>query len=351
MQATASQGRGTNKSEWVGIVAKYHRPDVRKSVWQVVNTVVPYVVLWVLMALSLQIGYWLTLLLSIPAALFVVRIFVIQHDCGHGSFFRSRSANEWVGKMCSLFTFVPFYYWRRTHALHHAGAGDMDDRGVGDFYTMTVAEYLAATKWGRIKYRLYRNPITMFVVAPVFVFIIGYRFDFLRRKDWKKERRGLLWTNLALLALVLTLSYLIGFKAYLMIQLPITMIATGIGSWFFFVQHNYEDAYWAQHDEWDYTTAALYGSSYYELPKILQWFSGNIGFHHIHHLSPKIPNYLLEKCHMENAIFQTPVTLNVRTGFHSMGLSLWDEENKKMISFRELKEIERAQLVSAQATP
>lgn len=296
---------------------------------------------------SLEVGYWLTLLLAIPAALFVVRLFVLQHDCGHTSFFKSKKANDWVGMACSIFTFVPYHYWRRTHALHHAASGDLEHRGIGDFYTMTVREYLGKSEADRFKYRLYRNPIIMFIIAPVFVFIIGYRFDFLRRKDWKKERRGLFWTNLALLGLVLIMSLTIGFKAYILVQLPITLIATSIGSWFFFVQHNYEDAYWAQGEEWDYTIAALKGSSYYKLPKVLQWFSGSIGFHHIHHLSPKIPNYLLEKCHNENPMFQTPVTLTLITGFQTTGLSLWDEDNKRLISFRQLKKMQRTNLVSA----
>jgi len=338
------------KPGWVNIVTQYHKPDPRKSIWQIVNTFIPYLLLWYLMYRSLEVGYWLTLLLAIPAALFVVRIFVLQHDCGHTSFFKSNKVNDWVGMVCSIFTFVPYHYWRRTHALHHSAAGDLEHRGIGDFYTMTVKEYLGKSRWEQLRYRLYRNPILMFIIAPTFVFIIGYRFDFLRRKDWKKERKGLFWTNLALLALVLVMWLTIGLQAYLLVQLPITFIATGVGAWFFFVQHNYEDAYWAQGDEWDYTVAALKGSSYYKLPKIFQWFSGNIGFHHIHHLSPKIPNYLLEKCHNENPMFQSPVTLTLTTAFQTTGLSLWDEDNKKLISFRQLKNMQRANLVSAEAS-
>lgn len=339
------------KPDWVQVVSKYHQPHTGKSIWQIVNTFVPYFMLWYVMYLSLSVGYWLTLLLAIPTALFVVRIFVLQHDCGHRSFFKSAKANDWVGMACSLLTFVPFHYWRRTHAIHHAAAGEMEHRGIGDFYTMTIEEYLQKSKWGKFKYRIYRNPILMFLIAPTFVFLIGYRFDFLRRKDWKQERRGLFWTNLALLALVGVLAYTIGMQAYLLIQLPITFIATGLGAWFFFVQHNYEDAYWASGDDWDYTTAALQGSSYYKLPRILQWFSGSIGYHHIHHLSPKIPNYLLEQCHNENPIFQTPVTLTLITGFKTTGLSLWDADNKKLISFRQLKAMQRANLLPKTDVP
>ena len=189
----------------------------------------------------------------------------------------------------------------------------------------------------------------MFVVAPVFVFIVGYRFDYLKKRDWKRERKGLFWTNVALLMMVLLMCLAIGPKAYVMVQLPITLIATSIGTWFFFVQHNYEDAYWASRPEWDYATAALEGSSYYKLPKILQWFSGSIGFHHIHHLSPKIPNYLLEQCHNENPEFQTPVTLTLLTGFKTTGLSLWDEEEKKLISFRQFGKLQRTNHFAVEA--
>lgn len=350
MTAAPATKKKYQKPAWVNIVTQYHKPNVRQSIWQIVTTFIPYFILWTLMYRSLEVGYWLTLLLAIPAALFVVRLFVIQHDCGHGSFFKSQKANDWTGMACSLFTFVPYHYWRRTHSLHHSAAGDLEHRGIGDFYTMTVKEYNEKSKWDRFKYRLYRHPLTMFVFGPPLVFLFAYRFDFLGRKDWTKERKGLLWTNIALLAVVVLMSLAVGFKAYVLVQLPIVFIATSIGSWFFFVQHNYEDAYWAQGEEWDYTTAALKGSSYYKLPKILQWFSGSIGFHHIHHLSPKIPNYLLEKCHQENPMFQTPVTLTLKTAFKQTGLSLWDEDNKKLISFRQLKKSQVATLKSVEVS-
>ena len=351
MNSTTSTKKNSSKPAWVSIVSQYQKPQTSKSLFQVATTLIPYLILWYLMYRSLEVGYWLTLLLAIPTALFVVRLFVLQHDCGHGSFFKSQKMNDWTGMMCSVFTFVPYHYWRRTHAIHHSATGDLETRGIGDFYTLTVNEYLGKSRWGRLKYRLYRNPISMFLIGPTYVFLIAYRFDFLGRKDWKKERRGLFWTNIALLAVVVIMSLLIGFKDYALVQLPITFIATGLGSWFFFVQHNYEDAYWAKKPEWDYTTAALEGSSYYKLPRILQWFTGSIGFHHIHHLSPKIPNYLLEQCHNENPMFQTPVTLTLLTGFQTTGLSLWDEDNKKLINFRQLKKLQQAGPVPVKATP
>jgi omega-6 fatty acid desaturase (delta-12 desaturase) len=347
VQSPAKKQGQSGRPEWVNVVSRYQTPSVWKSWGQVASTLVPFLLLWYLMYLSLGVGYWLTLLLSIPAALFMVRIFILQHDCGHGSFFKSNKMNNRLGMVLSLFTFVPYHYWRRTHAIHHSATGDLEHRGVGDFFTMTVNEYVNTNNWGRVKYRLYRNPITMFFVAPLFVFVVGYRFDFLKRKNWKKERRGLLWTNIALLALVVTLSLVFGFKEYLLIQLPITYIATGLGSWFFFVQHNFEDAYWDQKPTWDYATAALHGSSYYKLPKVLQWFTGSIGFHHIHHLSPKIPNYLLEKCHEENPMFQDPPTLTLGSSFSTLNLSLWDEERQKLITFGQLKEMKQSGPVPA----
>jgi len=335
----------------VQIVARYQHPSPAKSWFQVATTLLPYLLLWTLMYWSLSVSYWLTLALAVPAALFVVRIFVLQHDCGHGSFFKSQKINDRLGMLFSLFTFVPYHYWRRTHAIHHSATGDLEHRGIGDFYTMTVKEYQAADRWGRLKYRLYRNPATMFFIAPLFVFIIGYRFDFLKRKNWKRERRGLLWTNIALLLLVAGLMLTLGWKEYLLIQIPITYIATGLGAWFFFVQHNFEEAYWDQAPTWDYTAAALHGSSYYKLPKVLQWFTGSIGFHHIHHLSPKIPNYLLEQCHNENPMFQHPPTLTPTSSFGTLNLSLWDEERKRLITFGQFKLMQQAGPVVAKTTP
>lgn len=348
MTATSATKSKYEKSSWTRIVSQYDSPEVTKSIWQLVNTFIPYLVLWYLMYRSLEVGYWLTFVVAIPTTLFLIRVFILQHDCGHNSFFRSRKANTWVGMTCSIFTFVPFHYWRRTHAIHHAGSGDLEHRSIGDI--MTVSEYATKTRWEQLKYRISRNPIVMFMIIPTIVFVVGYRFDFLGRKEWKRERKGLLWTNLGLLMMAVAMSWLIGFQAYVTIQLTIIFLGAGIGTWFFFVQHNYEDAYWANGNDWDFTTAALEGSSYYKLPRILQWFTGNIGFHHIHHLSPKIPNYNLEKAHNENEIFQTPVTLTLRTGFETTNLSLWDENSGKMISFRQYDAMKNANLPGVKAT-
>jgi omega-6 fatty acid desaturase (delta-12 desaturase) len=268
-----------------------------------------------------------------------MRIFVIQHDCGHGSFFKSRKANDYLGSVCGILTLTPYYYWRKSHAIHHATASNLAERGVGDVYTMTVNEYLRQSKWGRLKYRLYRHPLTLFVLAPTVLFFIIYRFPHPESKSWKRERASVWWTNLALAMLVVALSLTLGFKEFLLIYLPITLLGATVGTWLFFVQHQFEDTYWAKEGEWDYTLAALRGSSYYKLPKVLQWFTGNIGFHHIHHLSPRIPNYLLQKCHEENPVFQQVVVLTLWSSFRTVFLSLWDEEQGRLVSFGHLKSI------------
>jgi omega-6 fatty acid desaturase (delta-12 desaturase) len=239
---------------------------------------------------------------------------------------------------CSLFTWTPYHYWQKGHAIHHANAGNLEQRGIGDVYTMTVNEYLQLSRWGQFKYRLYRHPLVLFVFIPTFLFVVMYRFPTSQTKALKRVEASVYWTNLAIVLLVGAMIWLVGWQALLLVQVPITIIAATAGTWLFFVQHQFEDTYWANANNWDYTLAALQGSSYYKLPKILQWFTGNIGFHHIHHLSPRIPNYLLEKCHEENPPFQETVVLTLRSSFHSVTLSLWDEEQKKLIGFKQLKQ-------------
>jgi omega-6 fatty acid desaturase (delta-12 desaturase) len=289
------------------------------------------------MYLSLDLSYWITLLLALPAAGFVVRIFIIQHDCGHGSFFKSRRANDTWGMFCSIFTLTPYYYWRKKHAIHHASAGKLGQRGIGDIYTMTVDEFLQQSKWGRFKYRLYRNPLILFVVIPVIVFVILYRLPLPLTKSLKKLHPSVYYTSIVILLLAAGMIWLLGLNTFLLVQLPITFIASSTGTWLFYVQHQFEDTYWTKDNSWDYSLAALQGSSYYKLPKVLQWFTGNIGFHHIHHLSPKIPNYLLEKCHKENPVFQKGAVLTLSSSIRSVFLRLWDEKQNKLISFQHFK--------------
>jgi acyl-lipid omega-6 desaturase (Delta-12 desaturase) len=320
-------------------VARYQKPSVGRGAWQIVNTLVPYAALWYLMYLSLAVSWWLTLPLAVLAGAFLVRTFIIFHDCGHGSFFKSATANHLLGAITGALTFTPFYHWRWEHAIHHASAGDLDRRGTGDVWTLTVQEYLESSRWKRFAYRLARNPIVLFVIAPLFLFLIKQRF--VSAKAGRKERRSVHWTNLALLGTAAGLSWVFGFKAYLLIQLTVLLVAGAAGVWLFYVQHQFEGVYWERSEEWDYTAAALKGSSFYKLPKVLQWFSGNIGFHHVHHLSPRIPNYHLEKCHEAEPLFQTVKPITLFSSFKSFTFRLWDEQRRKLVGYRHLKTLRR----------
>ncbi len=331
--STTRDAAGPRKN-WRQIVAKYQTPDMRASMWQLVSSLVAYAGLFVLMYFSLQVSYLLTLLLAIPAAGFMVRIFIIFHDCGHQSFFASRKLNDLVGAITGVITFTPYYRWRHAHAIHHATAGDLDRRETGDIWTMTVAEYQAASKAKRISYRIYRNPVVIFTVGAWLSFLIFQRIPISEKT--KRERMSILWTDLALLMVFVVAALTIGLVPFLLVLLPVMMIGTSAGIWLFYVQHQFDGVYWERHPEWDYVDAALKGSSFYKLPRVLQWFSGNIGFHHIHHLSPRIPNYKLEKAYNENELFHVqPITL--RSGLQSLKFRLWDEEHHRLVGFGYLK--------------
>jgi omega-6 fatty acid desaturase (delta-12 desaturase) len=325
------------RRNWRKLVAPYQQPDLRRSLWQIATSIPPYLLLWGLMVWSLQTSYWLTLLLAIPAAGFMMRTFIILHDCGHGSFFKSQRANTIVGTISGVLTFTAFHYWTRDHAVHHATAGDLDRRGVGDVDTLTVKEYLALSPMRRFVYRMMRNPIFMFFIGAPLVFLVVHRIP--RPGVGKRERNSVWWTNLALVAIISLLSLAIGFKNFVLVQYPILAIGTAAGVWMFYVQHQFEGVYWRRHNEWDYLTSALRGASYYKLPRLLQWFSGNIGFHHLHHLSPRIPNYNLERCQKENPTFNCVEPLSLRTSLHSLRLRMYDEERRQLIGYRELKQL------------
>ncbi len=325
---------------WKRIVAKYQQPSALRSLWQVINTLVPYAGLWGLMYLSLGISYWLTAALVLVSGGFLVRIFIIFHDCGHGSFFRSRLANDLLGSVTGVLAFTPYFHWRWEHSIHHATSGDLDRRGTGDVWTLTIQEYLEASRWKRFAYRLARNPLVLFVLAPLGLFLIRERFP--SPKAARRERFSVYVTNLAILGLAAALANAFGFKTYLIIQLAVLMVAGSAGIWLFYVQHQFEGVYWQRAEEWDYTQAALKGSSFYKLPRILQWFSGNIGFHHIHHLSPRIPNYNLEKCHRAEPLFQTVKPVTLRSSLKSLTFRLWDEKRHRLVSWRALRTLQRS---------
>ncbi|MDQ8204715.1 fatty acid desaturase [Pelagicoccus sp. SDUM812003] len=325
---------------WKRVVARFQRPAALRANWQIVNTLTPYAALWLLMYLTLGVSIWLTLGLAILAAGFLVRVFIIFHDCTHGSFFASKHANSWVGFVAGVLTFTPFAHWRWEHARHHATSGDLDRRGVGDVGTMTVDEYVKASTWERVRYRMTRNPITLFVFAPLFLFLIKQRFS--SSGAGQPERRSVLWTNVCLVALAVVLSWLFGWQAYVFIQLVILAVSGAAGVWLFYVQHQFEDVYWERGDEWSFVDAALKGSSFYRLPKALQWLSGNIGYHHVHHLSARVPNYRLEACHRSDPLFRSVKPVTLRSSLGALRLRLWDEEARRLVGFRDVRKNRRA---------
>ncbi len=313
----------------------YQRPWLRRSLLQIATSVLPYLGLWVAMIWSLEISYWLSLALAVPAAGFSVRTFIVFHDCGHGSFFRSRRANEIVGFVCGVLTLTPSRDWWYSHARHHATSGNLDRRGIGDVWTLTVDEYRARSWVGRLFYRIVRFPPFMLAVGPIVMFVVLNRFPSKGARG--REVRNVIATNLTLAALVGGLIWLIGWQAYLMIHLPVILLSGGAGIWLFYVQHQFEDVYWERQESWDPASAAIQGSSYFRLPRLLQWFSGNIGFHHVHHLSARVPNYSLEACHESHAALQRAPTLTLRSSLSCFGLQLWDERHQKLVSFGEAR--------------
>jgi len=323
-------------------ILKFATPSRGKGVWQVVNTVIPYFCLWALAIFFFNHDYslWLCFMPVLLAAPFLVRIFIIFHDCCHSSYFKSKWANRLVGYGTGILSSTPFRDWGAAHISHHATAGNLDRRGVGDIWTLTVEEYITAPKLKRITYRVFRHPLFMFGVGPSYVFLVFHRFS--QKGIQHKGRLSVYITNLALLLLLLLAGWTIGYKTYLLIQIPVTVIAATLGIWLFYVQHQYEEVYWARNDVRDSLKAALEGSSYYKLPKIAQWFSGNIGLHHIHHLNPSIPNYNLQACHDAIQKMQHIEPLGVRKSFKSLGIHLWDENSKKLISFKAMNLIRKA---------
>ncbi len=326
---------------WRYRLDEYKKPNLRKATWQILNTFIPYLALWLLMVLLLQRGYsyWIVLALTVPASLFLVRIFIFFHDCCHNTFLPSARANKILGYISGILAFTPFYDWRRSHGLHHASAQDLDRRGIGDIKTLTVEEYLAAPKRMRLAYRLYRNPFVMFGPGPLAYFLIRQRFP--NKRARKKERDSVILANFVILAVIGVASLTIGLRTFFLIQLPIMEIAATIGVWFFYIQHQFEGVYWARHQNWDVVRVALKGASYYKVPRLLQWFAGNINLHHAHHFRPVIPNYNLQWFHDTVPFLQTVEPLTIRRSLKSLRLSLWDEKGQKLVSFRSIRKYPR----------
>ena len=321
-------------------VAPFESPSLVLAAWQIVTSIGLYLVTLAAMYASLGVSYWLTLTLSLPAAALLVRVFIVQHDCGHGSFFASRRANDIVGRICGVLTLAPYQSWRRQHSCHHANWNNLDRRESGsDIYSacLTVAEYRALPRWRRILYRLPRHPLIAHVVLPPLVFLLLYRVPFDTPRSWTAERCSVWLTNLAVAAVIVAAGLMLGFRAVLLVQLPVVIVTTIVGVWLFSVQHRFDDAKWLRREAWSFQAASLDGSSYLKLPKLLQWATGNIGFHHIHHLAPRIPNYRLAACHRSAPILAPKTPLTLARAFHASRLTLWDEAAKKLVRFRDAR--------------
>lgn len=331
-----------NRKDLIQALSTYAQPDYRKALVQISNTFIPYISLWAVMIYCVMQGLsvWITLVLSIAAAAFLVRLFILFHDCCHGAFFPWRFGNRLFGYIAGILTFTPFDDWQRTHVIHHGNSGDLDNRGVGDVWTLTVAEYLSAPRPKRWAYRIFRNPLVLFSVTPLVLFLIMHRFPSPGAK--KRENFSVMFTNGAIATVIIVMSLTLGFQNYLLIQMPIILMAASIGMWLFYVQHQYEDVYWSRNDSWDLTRSGLEGSSYYKLPTVLQWLVGNIGLHHIHHVRANIPNYNLQRCYNEIPALQAVTPLTLRASLSSLWLNLWDEDLQKLVSFWSIRSLPRA---------
>ncbi len=318
-------------------IAPFGRPCTRKGTWQLVNTIVPYLGLLGLMIYGRLHGWPtpVTLALALPAAALMIRIFIFMHDCSHDSFFASPVANRITGFVTGVLTFTPFDEWKQSHQRHHATAGDLDQRGTGDIWTMTVDEYLAASRRKRLGYRLVRNPFFLLLVVPFYLSLIAYRIP--KPGTGRAAVASVLLTDLALAAIAVTAWATIGLDNYLLVQLPVIVVSWTCGVWLFYVQHQFDGTHWSRHDDWDPIEAALLGSSYYKLPRVLQWFTGNIGLHHIHHLRPRIPNYHLQACQDSIPALQHLKPLTLRRSLRSAAMNLWDEQQQKLVSFRAIR--------------
>jgi omega-6 fatty acid desaturase (delta-12 desaturase) len=328
----------TSAKSWAGRLSVYRKSDLRRSVYELLITAVPFAIAWSAMMLALKFEqFWLYALLLIPAAGFLVRLFMIQHDCGHGSFFGNRTGNDWTGRAIGVLTLTPYDHWKRSHAIHHATSGNLDQRGIGDVDTMTVREYLACSRWGRMRYRLYRHPLVMFGVGPIYIFLLQSRLPLgSLRKGWTPWISTMA-TNSAIAIAAGLLVWAVGIGPFLLVHLPIVILAAAAGVWLFYVQHQFEETHWAGNGEWEFHEAALHGSSHYDLPGILRWFTANIGMHHVHHLCSRIPYYRLPDVLRDNPELRDIGRLTLLESFRCVKLTLWDDRQKCLISFRDVE--------------
>lgn len=316
---------------------EYHRASTWRSAAQLAVTAALFVASWVAMWWSLDVSYWLTLLLSLPTAGMVVRLFIIQHDCGHGSFFKHKALNDAVGGVLGVLTLTPYRFWMRTHAFHHTASGDLERRGIGDIWMMTVQEYMAAPRLKRLWYRIYHHPVCLLGIGPLLHFGARHRLPLDIPRTWRRERWSVWINDAALAAIATVLALLIGWKALLAVHLPVMAIASSVGVWLFYVQHQFDGVYWRRRESWSYGEAALLGSSYYELPAVLRWLTADIGVHHVHHLDSRIPNYRLREVLRDYPSLRQVNRLTLRESLRCLSLKLWDEQDGRLVSFKELR--------------
>jgi omega-6 fatty acid desaturase (delta-12 desaturase) len=329
----------THARNWTRILNRYREPSRGRSLIELAITLLPLAVLWVAMWAAVQfVGYWLALLIAVPAAGFLVRLFMIQHDCGHGAFFPYKPVNDWIGRVIGVLTMTPYDSWRRTHSMHHATSGNLDRRGMGDIDTITVREYRARSPLGRLQYRLYRHPLVMFGLGPAYLFLLQHRLPVgLMRGGWQPWLSTMA-TNAGIALIAGTAIWFIGLKAFLLVHVPIILLAASLGVWLFYIQHQFAQTSWNGDESWDLHEAALHGSSHYDLPPVLRWFTANIGIHHVHHLCSRIPYYRLTRVLRDHPELGAVGRLTLRESFACVRLTLWDEERKRLVSFRQARD-------------
>lgn len=324
-------------ANWSRLLAPYRKPNTSYSLFQLFSTLALFVLVWWAALWSLNISYWLTLPLCVLGGGLCIRLFIFCHDCAHGSFFKSRKANHFVGRVLGVLTLTPYQFWRKNHILHHSTSGNLDRRGNGDVSTLMVDEYLALPRIQRFWYRVSRNPFVFVAFGPIYLFLLKHRLPLGMPASWAKEWRSVLWNNVALAAVILTMGLLVGFANFFLVHGPVFLVSGVAGVWLFYVQHQYADTYWRKDEDWDYVAACFSGSSFYDLPAPVRWFTGNIGYHHIHHLCSSIPNYKLKKCMDEVAELPAPRRLTFWKSLACARLALWDPAVGKLVSFRDAR--------------
>ena len=337
-QVAAAGAEQAKAKSWTAILAEYREPSALRSTFEIIVTVLPFIAFWALAAVAVVHGYWwIGLILTVPAAGFLVRMFILQHDCGHGSLFAQRGINDWTGRIVGVFTLTPYDYWRRTHAVHHASAGNLDRRGIGDVNTLTVREYQALSWWGKVRYRLYRHPLVMFGAGPAYLFICQYRLPIGLMRAGAHPWISTIATNLGIVVPVALMIWLIGLGPFLIVQIPVTLMAATAGVWLFYVQHQFEHTHWSEEEDWTFQHAALHGSSHYDLPLVMRWITGNIGIHHVHHLAAKVPFYRLPEVLRDHPDLRDIGRITFFESLRCVKLVLWDEKAKRLVSFRDAR--------------